>query len=160
MFRDARDKNFNALLKLEISSYRRNEIIAVLQMEDYSEGPLPDTLYRLSEMWVFGKTEKKKEIYIKISMGVPNNPTICISFHIAERSMNYPFKKTKKMTSPFTGGEAILVREPREYDFRGSKFHIVHHHYQCVDTGETYTDARLDNLNLNQVYNQFPEKPT
>lgn len=62
------------------------------------------------------------------------------------------------MTSPFTGGEAILVREPREYDFRGSKFHIVHHHYQCVDTGETYTDARLDNLNLNQVYNQYRQK--
>lgn len=96
VFRDARDKNFNALLKLEISSYRRNEIITALQMEDYSEGPLPDTLYRLSEMWVFGKTEKKKEIYIKISMGAPNSQTICISFHIAERSMNYPFKKTKK----------------------------------------------------------------
>ncbi|MDD4992741.1 MAG: DUF4065 domain-containing protein [Paludibacter sp.] len=62
------------------------------------------------------------------------------------------------MTSPFTGGETILVKEPREYDFRGSKFHIIHHHYQCVDTGETFTDARLDNLNLNQVYNQFREK--
>ena len=62
------------------------------------------------------------------------------------------------MTSPFTGGEAILVKEPREYDFRGSKFHIIHHHYHCVDTGEDYTDARLDNLNLNQVYNQYREK--
>lgn len=62
------------------------------------------------------------------------------------------------MTSPFTGGETILVKEPREYDFRGSKFHIIHHHYRCIDTGETFTDARLDNLNLNQVYNQFREK--
>lgn len=96
VFRDSRDKNFNALLKLEISSYRRNEIIAALQVEDYSEGPLPDTLYHLSDMWVFGKIEKKKEIYIKISMGAPNSQTICISFHIAEKSMNYPFKKTKK----------------------------------------------------------------
>jgi len=96
VFRDYRDKNFNALLKLEISSYRRNEIIAALQVENYSEGPLPDTLYHLSDMWVFGKTEKKKEIYIKISMGAPNSQTICISFHIAEKSMNYPFKKTKK----------------------------------------------------------------
>ena len=96
VFRDYRDKNFNALLKLEISSYRRNEIIAALQAGDYSEGPLPDTLHHLLEMWVFGKTEKKKEIYIKISMGSPNRQTICISFHIAEKSMNYPFKKTKK----------------------------------------------------------------
>lgn len=96
VFRDLRDKNLNSLLKLEISSYRRNEIIAALQAEDYSEGPLPDTLYHLSEMWVFGKIEKKKEIYIKISVGATDRSTICISFHIAEKSMNYPFKKIKK----------------------------------------------------------------
>ncbi len=62
------------------------------------------------------------------------------------------------MISPFTGGEAILKKEPREVDFRGSKFHIVHHHYQCVDTGETFTDTDLDELNLNQVYNKYREK--
>lgn len=62
------------------------------------------------------------------------------------------------MTSPFTGGEAVLVKEPREYEFRGSKFNIIHHHYHCVDTGENFTDAQLDNLNLNQVYNQYREK--
>jgi len=62
------------------------------------------------------------------------------------------------MNSPFTGGEVILVKEPREHDFRGSKFHIVHHYYICVDTGETFTDTRLDELNLNQVYNQYREK--
>jgi len=62
------------------------------------------------------------------------------------------------MTSPFTGGETILVKEPGEHDFRGSKFHIIHHYYQCVDTGETYTDTQLDELNLNQVYNQYREK--
>jgi transcriptional regulator with XRE-family HTH domain len=62
------------------------------------------------------------------------------------------------MNSPFTGGEAILVKEPRDHDFRGSKFHIVHHYYKCVDTGETFTDTRLDELNLNQVFNQYREK--
>ena len=93
VFRDYRDKNLNSLLKLEISSYRRTEIISALQVEDYSEGPLPDTLYHLSEMWVFGKKEKRREIYIKISMGSSNHPTICISFHIAEKNLNYPFKK-------------------------------------------------------------------
>jgi hypothetical protein len=96
IFLDMRDKNFQTLLKLEISSSRRKEIIDALLVEDYSEGPLPDTLNHLPDMWVFGKIEKKKEIYIKISMGNPNSKTICISFHIAERNMNYPFKKTKK----------------------------------------------------------------
>ncbi len=96
VFRNDRDKNIHSLLKLEISSFRRQEIIAGLRAEDYSEGPLPDTLNHISDMWVFGKKEKKQEIYIKISMGKPDFKTICISFHIAERSMNYPFKKTKK----------------------------------------------------------------
>ena len=62
------------------------------------------------------------------------------------------------MTSPFTGGEVLLIKEPREVEFRGSKFHIVHHSYQCVDTGEKFTDTRLDELNVNQVYNQYREK--
>jgi uncharacterized phage-associated protein/transcriptional regulator with XRE-family HTH domain len=62
------------------------------------------------------------------------------------------------MTSPFTGGEVILVKEPREHDFRGSKIHIIHHYYQCVDTGEIFSDTRIDELNLNQVYNQYREK--
>jgi hypothetical protein len=62
------------------------------------------------------------------------------------------------MTSPFTGGEAILIKEPKEVEFRGSKFHIVHHSYRCVDTGEKFTDTALDELNLNQVYNQYREK--
>jgi hypothetical protein len=43
-------------------------------------------------MWVFGKEVRGKEIYIKMSMGNENNPAICISFHIAEFSINYPYK--------------------------------------------------------------------
>ncbi len=96
VFRDERGKNFNALLTLEISSLRRKQIIDGLCAGDYSEGPLPDTLHHISDMWVFGKLVNKKEIYIKISMGKPNNKTICISFHIAEKSMKFPFKTTTK----------------------------------------------------------------
>ena len=32
------------------------------------------------------------DIIIKITLGQPNNSTICISFHLAEHPMNYPFK--------------------------------------------------------------------
>lgn len=46
-------------------------------------------------MWVFGKSINKKEIYIKISTGLPNNKTWCISFHIAEHKMHYPFSENK-----------------------------------------------------------------
>jgi hypothetical protein len=92
IFRDNRGKNIQALLDLEITPYRRKEIIAALKKEDYSEGPKSDELYHSRDMWVFGKTEKGKKIYIKISMGIPNSSTICISFHIAERPMSYPYK--------------------------------------------------------------------
>jgi hypothetical protein len=44
-------------------------------------------------MWVFGKQVKKKEVYIKVSMGIENTGAVCISFHIAEHPIKYPFKK-------------------------------------------------------------------
>lgn len=96
VFRDDRDKNLNSLLKLEFTAIKRKEIIASLCTEDYSEGPKPEKLHNMADMWIFGKTIKKLEIYIKISMGYPGSSTICISFHVAERRMNYPFKTTKK----------------------------------------------------------------
>jgi hypothetical protein len=61
-------------------------------VDDYSEGPLPDQNFVGSELWVFSKMLKNKEIYINISMGLPNKKTICISFYIAEFPMKYPFK--------------------------------------------------------------------
>ena len=44
-------------------------------------------------MWVFGKTLKKQDIYIKVTMGLPGAQVNCISFHIAEKEINYPFKQ-------------------------------------------------------------------
>ena len=58
------------------------------------------------------------------------------------------------MKSPFTGGEVILLKEPKELEIKGSKYCIIHYQYQCVDTRELYTDTKLDELNLNQVYSQ------
>lgn len=96
IFRDERDKNFHTLLKLEITAIQRKEIISTLSPEDFSEGPHNDILHHISEMWIFGKTYKKQEIYIKISMGYPSSSTICISFHLADKTINYPFKSVKK----------------------------------------------------------------
>ena len=83
LFRDYRKKNAKALLKLEISTEQRKKIIESIKVEDYSEGPLDDTLYGISSMWVFGKAIKGTEVYIKISMGMSNSQVICISFHDA-----------------------------------------------------------------------------
>ena len=84
IFRDDRGKNLQTLATLEITPTYRKKVILNIEPEDYSEGPIVDTLNKMGEMWVFGKDVKGHEVYIKITM--------CISFHIAEHKMNYPFK--------------------------------------------------------------------
>src|SRR5690554_4835345 len=92
LFRDDRGKNAQALVDLELRPIERKAILEALQTIDYSEGPLEEKLYRGANMWVFGKTVKKKEVYIKITMGALGNSVICISFHLAQHKMQYPLK--------------------------------------------------------------------
>lgn len=92
LFRDDRGKNKEALQQLDITPLQREFIVRNLEVQDYVEGPLIDELNKEREMWVFGKDVKGREVYIKITLGYQNGQTICISFHIAEHPMNYPFK--------------------------------------------------------------------
>ena len=92
IFRDDRGKNLQTLATLEINTTIRKQVIMNIEPEDYVDGPIVDTLNKVGEMWVFGKNVKGQEVYIKITLGLPNSSTICISFHIAEHKMNYPFK--------------------------------------------------------------------
>ncbi len=91
-YRDDRGKNAQTLADLELRPIDRDKVLENLKIEDYSDGPLEDTLYKGVDMWVFGKEIKKNDIYIKISIGYAGARVICISFHIAEHNMNYPFK--------------------------------------------------------------------
>lgn len=93
LFLDDRGKNQQTLHDLEISPAKRKEIIGSLRVEDYSQGPLDEKMHGILPLWVFGKQVKQKEVYIKVSMGIENSSAVCISFHIAERPMNYPFNK-------------------------------------------------------------------
>lgn len=92
LYRDDRGKNQKALEELEIVPSFRKVIIENLKVEDYVEGPLVDELNKLGEMWVFGKDVKGREVYIKIMISQFGGQTICISFHLAEHKLNYPFK--------------------------------------------------------------------
>lgn len=87
-----RGKNLQTLLDLDMSASSRTQIIKELKVEDYSEGPLVENMNGWQDMWVFGKQIKGYEVYIKVTMGNKNNNSICISFHIAEHPMKYPFK--------------------------------------------------------------------
>lgn len=92
-FRDDRGKNTQALYNLEISPAQRIVIIEGLEVIDYSEGPKEDILNAGAPLWVFGKEVKSQMIYIKVSVGSPGRPVICISFHEAQYAMNLPFKE-------------------------------------------------------------------
>lgn len=96
IFRDDRGKNFQTLLDLDIKPNDRVAILKQINVEDFVEGPMEDTLYRNSDMWVFGKDVKGEEVYIKISIGRENQHTLCVSFHIAEHVLNYPFRNQYK----------------------------------------------------------------
>ena len=92
IYRDDRGKNRKALEELEIVPSYRRIIIESLIADDYVEGPVIDTLNKLGVMWVFGKDVKDREIYIKIMISEMVPQTICISFHLAEYPLQYPFK--------------------------------------------------------------------
>lgn len=92
IFRDDRGKNKEAITQLEIQPSYREVVIKSLKPIDYIQGPIIDELNNMGEMWVFGKDVKNREVYIKINLGYSNSQTICISFHIAEQKLNYPFK--------------------------------------------------------------------
>ncbi len=62
------------------------------------------------------------------------------------------------MKSPFTGGPVELKKVQSEKVFRKEKFEITEHFYVCRDTGQEFTTTDIDQLNLNQVYNQYREK--
>jgi putative zinc finger/helix-turn-helix YgiT family protein len=62
------------------------------------------------------------------------------------------------MKSPITGKEMKLTKERRSIDFRKETFEIVFHYYKCEDSGEQFTTTALDEVNMNQVYNQYRDK--
>jgi len=86
-----REKNLQALLDLEIVRANRSAYLKALKTKDYFNGPTPDQ-FGGRELWEFGKKIKGKEVYIKVSLGTVNKPVICISFHLAERKIKYPFQ--------------------------------------------------------------------
>lgn len=87
-----RHKNLQALIDLEITQVARRETLNALTVEDYFRGPTKDVDHGPA-LWEFGRSLKQKEVYIKITIGVMSKPVICISFHIAEWAIAYPYKK-------------------------------------------------------------------
>lgn len=90
-----RDKNSTkTLLKLGISGDNRLACLRELEPTDYVQGPTPNQQPAEAPLWVFGRTIRRREIYIKVTLGRPNGSVLCISFHVAEHPLSYPFKSS------------------------------------------------------------------
>jgi hypothetical protein len=92
-----REKNQQAMLDLGITPDQRLAYILNLKTENYYAGPKKDTFDSVRpDYYEFGITRKDIEVYIKISVGLPNASADCISFHPAEFPMTYPLKNNSK----------------------------------------------------------------
>lgn len=81
-----RDKNLQTLAHLDISPMQRLEFIKNLKVEDCFSGPNKDTYDHLQrDYFEFGIEIDRQQVYIKLSLGLPNKAADCMSFHIAER---------------------------------------------------------------------------
>lgn len=59
------------------------------------------------------------------------------------------------MKSPITGKEMLIKRENRALTFRKEEFPIIYHYYLCQESGEQFTSTEMDEINMQQVYNQY-----
>lgn len=65
-----------------------------LKVEEYSETKIDKNDVTPLTLYVFGKVINGKLIYIKLKIRENERKQIvCISFHYAERDMEFPFKK-------------------------------------------------------------------
>jgi len=88
-------KNDETLAILGILPKQRLEEIKSLRYKNYFRGPIPDHGNPSEYVWEFGKRVKGREIYIKLKIFVTTGGSKhgkCLSFHIAERPINYKFK--------------------------------------------------------------------
>jgi glycerophosphoryl diester phosphodiesterase len=87
-------KNDDTLTILGITPKHRMEEVKRLRYVDYFRGPSPDHDGEPGkEWWEFGLRVKGHEIYIKIRIG--KYGAKCMSFHIAEEKITYPFKEKR-----------------------------------------------------------------
>ena len=88
-----RPQNRTTLDQLGMDTRECLDQILSLTAEDYCKGP-EDDRDRPGKFWFFGKKIEGHEIYIKLKLVEigEKKKALCISFHIAEYAMRYPYK--------------------------------------------------------------------
>ena len=88
-----RDKTMETIAQLGVDYEFIKETLLKLIPTDYCSGPEEDRDCKGEYLWIFGKTVDKEEIYIKLKIIEDEEYGKCISFHIAEKKLKYPFKE-------------------------------------------------------------------
>lgn len=64
----------------------------------------------------------------------------------------------KSVNCPICDGKAELHIEQKRRTFRKEEFQVFEYYYKCTSCNEEFTTTHTDELNVNQVYNQYREK--
>ena len=62
------------------------------------------------------------------------------------------------MNCAYCNGKADLKIQKSKTKFRNEEFEIFEHFYKCQKCSKEFTTDEIDNVDVNQVYNQYREK--
>lgn len=82
--------NLQTKISLELQSNDLPTILNSLNSSNYLTGPIKEPQHFLTPSWVFRKKIKQLEVHIKLTLGIPDSPVVCIFFKIAEAAILYP----------------------------------------------------------------------
>ena len=91
-----RKKSLDTMAHLGITIKQAKEEILGLTYQDYYRGPIPDTSSKGGEYWEFGKTICGGQVFIKLKADSKHGVAICFSFHIPDKTIEYPYRKEEK----------------------------------------------------------------
>lgn len=82
-----------ALAQLGLTMSNLEELLLGLSVANYCKGPVPDR-DRPGNIWIFGREIEGHEVYIKLKVARVGGRRLakCISFHIAEHPLVYPYR--------------------------------------------------------------------
>lgn len=92
-----RDDFKRTLTSLGITQAICTDELLSLSVEEYCQGP-EDDRDRPGQIWVFGKRFEGIELYIKLKIIKSGKGTVakCLSFHLAEYPLCFPFRPEKE----------------------------------------------------------------
>jgi len=62
------------------------------------------------------------------------------------------------MKSPTTGKEMILRERPQILDYKGRQYTINYRYYFCEATNNEYTTTELDEMNLQELWDEYEQE--